>query len=200
MQDSDYATAGIYTSPGSVASRCLTSQKLLIQAEEVDGIDTTNSDTPAIKPDPGSQSILVEDSAKPYTWTKFSYDADNLVRGWTGATGPVEDVLSTQSDEGEGLGTTATLKTAYKANSGSLLVVVQLHATRAVALDYGATYAAAGGYTQKSTQSSTLDKLDAGDTTLVYYAFKNAKFGGKIKLQIDSTDYQKQTLITLDVR
>ena len=194
----DWDTAKSLVASRSAAARYVTVEQKLNQALQIDGTESGDADS-TFNPDPATGTITINSADDTYIWRDFTYDSAGHITSWTGKSGPISNVLWTKDDQAEGLNVTATMQGAYKANSGYLFVVVDLKAATPVNLDYGATYSATGGYTQQSYRSSTLDSLSAGDSTLAYYAFKGAKFGGKMKLKVSSNDFSRTATLTLNV-
>jgi hypothetical protein len=177
--------------PESPAARYLAHQVSINKAQSIAGADPSEDEEPSVKPDPATQSIKIkfaktEDGpALSYVWKDFVYEQGKIV-SWTGKSGPVASVLWTRTTTDSKLSTKAVLKSAYRANSGNLFVVVELSANKARGFG-DAEYSARGGYRQTVTEQNASD-LSKGEKTLAYFTFKNAKFGGTLHVPFyDST-------------
>lgn len=196
----DFTAALKITSPSSSAARYIDHQKSFNQAREDNGEDVSEEAEATIKPNVDKMLIEIEQGDLNYAWKDFMYDSGGRVKGWTGASGPIDEVLWTKEDSSEALGVQVRLISAYLANSKTLAVIVEFKAHKTATLNYDVTYAASGGYKKKAYAQSNLDGISKGEKTLAYYTFKNAKFGGTLKLTVNSPDYTKTGRLDLKIR
>ena len=121
--------------PESPAARYLAHQTLITKAQSIAGYDESEGEEPSVKPDPATGSIKIKFAktesgpALSYTWRDFTFEQGKIT-GWTGKSGPVEDVLWTRTTTDSRLSTKAKLESAYRSNSGNLFVVVELSANK----------------------------------------------------------------------
>jgi len=131
-----------------------------------------------------------------YTVLRFTYD-QGRVTGWTGKSGPIDNVLWTRETSGKSRGRKAVLKSAYLSNAGYLNVTVELSSS--VGTGWGdATYTAKGGYRQTASNQGAQD-LAKGEKTLAYLVFEDAKFGGVMHLEYYDADGTSQGDWSLDL-
>jgi hypothetical protein len=153
--------------------------------------------SPKIDPNPAKGNIKIVHLAEAetqaearknairYTWKDFTYEQCRIT-GWTGGSGPIKDVLWTRTTSGEDRGRRAELKSAYLSSSGSLVVVVELSSSEGTAFWEG-EYTAQGGYRQAASEYGARD-ISAGEKTLGYFIFEDAKFGGTLHIQFTDED------------
>lgn len=171
--------------PESPAARYLAHQANQLKAERIAGYDRSGEEEPSIKPDPATGSIKIKYAktestpAISYTWRDFTFEQGE-VTGWTGKSGPVQDVLWTRTTTDAKLSTKAKLESAYRANSGNLVLVVELSATKARGFG-DAEYTAKGGYRQAVLEQNASD-LSEGERTLALFVFEDAKFVGTLHI------------------
>jgi hypothetical protein len=186
---SRYKEASGLVVPESPAARYLAHQTLMRKAQQIAGYNQSGDEEPSLKPDPttGTIKIRYEDQSEgetKYTWRDFTFEQGKIT-GWTGASGPVKDVLWSRESKDSALGATAELASAYRTNAGNMDVVVEWCAKRDIDLSYEPSYSAKGGYRQHASDFNA-DELADGEKTLAYYTFDDAKFGGKLRLKIAS--------------
>jgi hypothetical protein len=199
----EYSKAETLVQPGSAANRYVEFQKLSNKAQRIDGQDTRiDPATLGFDPNKKTHSIRIRiDDENPltYVWKDFTFDQGKIT-GWTGKSGPVGAVLWTKMSKDSALGTTARLVSAYRANSGSMLMVVEFSSTRGADLGYMPSYVAKGGYRQNASSWSSQDELGKGEKTLIYYIFDDAKFGGKLYLKVASPTGYSTAKLELAIR
>ena len=203
----EHAEAARLVKPESPAARYLAHQTLAAKAEKIGGAPD-NDEVPTIKSDAKTQSIKVtfaadepvegEKAKKPltYTWKDFTFD-DGKITGWTGKSGPVKNVLWTRETTAAAKGRKAVLKSAYKANSGALVIVVELSSKVATGFTYG-EYAANGGYRQEVSDQYD-SELSKGEKTLAEFVVPDAPFGGKLHIPFTDAEGfdQGEMLLTI---
>ncbi len=198
-----YGPAAALVSPESPAARYLAHQRAANKASEINGEDTTTNEedyTFDADPEAGTIQIDTGDGETVYTWKDFAYDPSGKVLSWTGASGPVADVLWSKESKDSALGGSARLVSAYRSNAGDMWVVVEWSASRKVMINGSPSYSAKGGYKQEAESWSSQSELAAGEKTLAYYSFAGAKFGGKLRLDVNSPSYSKSETLVLNVR
>lgn len=188
--DSEYTAAAELVKPESPAARYLAHQTLANKAEVIAGAGG-DEDVPTIKPDKAKQTIKIsfpaeepvegEKAAKAltYTWKNFTFDQGQIT-GWTGASGPIKNVLWTRQTSDESEGRKAVLKSAYKANNGDVSIVVELSSKVATGWNSG-EYTAMDGYRQV-LRYEYASELSKGEKTLGSYVVEKAEFGGQLHL------------------
>lgn len=189
--DSEYAAANQLVKPESPAARYLAHQTLNQKATTIAGGGGYDDPIPVIKPDPKTKSIKVtfpaeepmegERAAKAltYTWKDFTFD-QGKVTGWTGKSGPVKDVLWSRETSDESRGRTAVLKSAYKANNGNIVIIVELSSKVGTGWSSG-EYAAKDGYRQVLLEEH-INELSKGEKTLGSFVVEDAEFGGVLHI------------------
>jgi hypothetical protein len=194
-----YQQAAELTKPESAASRYIVHQAAVDKAQRIDGRQSDEVDY-SVDPNKKTGSIRIDyGSDEVYVWKDFTFD-QGKVTGWTGPNGPISSVLWTREAKDSGLGATARLVSAYRSNAGNMFAVVQFTAKRDVDLGYMPTYAAKGGYRQNSSDWSSVDELAAGEKTLTWYMFNDAKFGGKLRLKVASATGYSTAILELAIR
>lgn len=145
-----------------------------------------------IDPDPSTGAIKIKYDDEPktkHTWKDFTFDQGKLT-GWTGKTGPVKSVLWSRTTSDQSRGRKAELKSAYLSNSKAVYAVVELSSSKATSWG-NAEYTANGDYRQAALDESAGD-LAAGEKTLAYFAFEDAKFGGTVHIPYYKEDGTSQ--------
>ena len=182
--------------PESPAARYLAHQVLIRKARIIARVPDQGN-FPTVKADRKTQSIGIvypteepvegEKSSKPltYTWQDFTFD-QGKVTGWTGASGPVKDVLWTRQTTAKSEGRKAVLKSAYLANSKSVWITVEL-SSRVETGFASAEYAAEDGYRHGMVEQYA-SELSEGEKTLAYFVVVYPEFGGT--LHIPYTDVE----------
>ena len=197
-----YGAAAGLVAPQSPAARYVAHQQAADKAQEINGDDATvNPDDYAFDPDPKDGTIKIDtgDGETVYTWKEFAYDANGKIVSWTGASGPVAKVLWSKESKASALGASARLVSAYRSNTGDMWVVVEWSAKRKVMINGSPSYSANGGYKQSPQSWSSQNELAAGEKTLAYYSFAGAKFGGKLRLDVDTPSYSDSDTLILNV-
>jgi hypothetical protein len=181
----EYKEAVALVVPESPAARYLAHQVKVDKAYSIAGYGDEDDEQPTYKPDPTTSSIKIKIAATEdrkavsYVWKDFTYDQGKIT-GWTGKTGPIQNVLWTRTTTDSKLSTKAKLESAYRANNGNLYVVVELSASKGRGFN-DAEYTAKGGYRQAVLEQNAPD-LSKGEKTLAYFVFKGARFGGTLHL------------------
>jgi hypothetical protein len=181
----EYREANQLVAPESPAARYLVHQVKIDKAQSIAGYDASEEERPSVKPDPATGSIKIkfekteESPALSYVWKDFAFEQGKIT-GWTGKSGPIQDVLWSRTTTDSKLSTRAKLESAYRGNNGNLYVVVELSASKGRGFG-DAEYSARGGYRQAVLEQSASD-LSKGEKTLAYFVFKNAKFGGTLHI------------------
>lgn len=183
-----------HASPGSAAERYVTHQQAYVTALNANGdapVDDPEDDTdnaPTLTFDEGI--VNVNQGGTDYSLTDFTFDDDGLVTAWTGKSGPVSSVLWSQPWSGQTGGNTVDLVSAYRANAGSLIVVVKVTANERTAtiFGYSATYSASDGITYAVAGSSQPSQIAPGSAGYAILVFTGAPFGGTVNLGGSSPD------------
>jgi hypothetical protein len=132
---SKYKEANGLVLPESPAARYLAHQSLFLKAQLIAGLEQRDEEQPTLQPDPATGSIKIkfakteDHPASSYTWRDFTF-GQGKITGWTGASGPIKDVLWTRTTTDSKLSTKANLASAYRANNGNLYIVVELTASK----------------------------------------------------------------------
>lgn len=189
--------------PESAAARYVAHQTLLGKAQAISGYSPTSTTAPTIKPNRAKGTVTVTQDAVEgetrgfnYTWKDFTFDRGKLT-GWTGASGPVGSVLWTRQTTDESRGRKAVLKSAYRTNTKSMNIVVELSSTKGTSFS-DAEYAAKDGYRQALTEQNASD-LSSGEKTLAYFVFDDAQFGGRLHIPYYDEDGTSQGDWELDL-
>jgi hypothetical protein len=183
--------AGQLVAPESAAARYVVHRQLMTKAEKITGY-ASKPETPKIDPDPATRAVKIKYDDEPrtkYTWNDFTFDQGKIT-GWTGKTGPVKSVLWSRTTSDQSRGRKAELKSAYLSNSKALYAVVELSSSKATSWG-NAEYTAKGDYRQAAFDESAGD-LAAGEKTLAYFAFEDAKFGGIVHIPYYNEDGTSQ--------
>lgn len=200
---SRYDEATQYVSPGSVAERYVVHQKAVMTAYAANGEGSTDSEAqPTLTFTDGVVTVAEGTGATPYTLTDFTFDDGGLVTSWTGRSGAVAAALWTQPWSGQTGGNTVDLVSAYKANSGALLVVLKVAANEAATAPYGysATYSASDGITYSATSASQPQTIAAGSAGYLVLIFDGAPFGGTVTVEgANPADYSISWTATVPV-
>ncbi|MGK9149454.1 hypothetical protein KXS11_17605 [Plantibacter flavus] len=179
-----YEVATQHASPGSAAERYVVHQQAVNAAFNANGDGQNDpANDPTLTFEDGVVTV-VQAEIGTYTLSDFTFDDDGLVSGWTGKSGTVESTLWTQPWAGDIGGNTLELVSAYKANSGSLFVVLKATASTQSISPYGysATYSASDGITYSVVGSSQPQSIAAGSAGYVVLIFDGAPFGGTVNL------------------
>lgn len=204
----DHSAAAELAKPESPAARYLAHQTLYAKAETIAGVESDTS-IPTVKADPKTKSIKITipadepvegekaDKALTYTWKDFTFE-NGKVTGWTGASGPVKDVLWTRETTAESEGRKAVLKSAYKANSGNVFITAELFSKVATSFNYS-EYAAKDGYRQGATDEHT-SELSKGEKTLAYFVIEKAEFGGVLHIPYTDAEGFEEGELLLTVK
>jgi hypothetical protein len=185
VHEEKYREASELVVPESPAARYVAHQTLVNKAIRVSTGYPPSDDSRkiSVKPDPTTNSINIVDKDDErkvtYTWKDFTFDQGKLT-GWTGKSGAVKDVLWTRTTSDTSHGRKAKLQSAYLANSGALHVVVELSSSQGTSWG-DAEYTGRGGYRQAAAEQYAGD-IGAGEKTLGYFVFEDAKFGGTMHL------------------
>ena len=145
-----------------------------------------------VGPDPATGAIKIKYDNKPKTkdtWKDFTFD-QGKISGWTGKTGPVKSVLWSRTTSDQSRGRKAELKSAYLTNSKALYAIVELSSSKATSWG-NAEYTAKGDYRQGAFKQSA-GEIAAGEKTLAYFAFENAKIGGVLHIPYYDEDGTSQ--------
>lgn len=192
-----------YVSPGSAAERYVVHQKAVATAYAANGEGSTDPEAqPTLTFTNGVATVADGAAATPYTLTDFTFDDNGLITSWTGRSGPVADALWTQPWSGQTGGNTVDLVSAYKANSGALLVVLKVAANEAATSPYGysATYSASDGITYSATSASQPQTIAAGSAGYLVLIFDGAPFGGTVNVEgANPADYSISWAATVSV-
>lgn len=180
-----------HASPGSAAERYVVHQQAMNTALNAngDGYVEPGAATPTLSFE-GDIVNVVEVDQSEYALTDFTFDDAGLVTAWTGKSGPVADVLWTSPWSGQAGGNSVELVSAYKANSGSLFVVLKVTANERATSPFGysASYSASDGITYTAESASQPQDIAVGSAGYVILSFPSAPFGGTVKLDGTSPD------------
>ena len=185
-----YDDAMQHASPGSPAERYVIHQQAVDTGLNANGDGYTDPATEPTVTFDGDTATVVESGQSPYELTDFTFDQEGLVEAWTGKSGPVAEVLWTAPWTGQTGGNTIDLVSAYKANSGSLFVVLKVTANErsTSAFGYSASYSASDGITYTVESSSQPGDIAAGSAGYFILGFPSAPFGGTVNLDGTSPD------------
>ncbi|MCS5499346.1 hypothetical protein NY547_19055 [Cnuibacter physcomitrellae] len=178
-----------HASPGSAAERYVTHQKALATGLSANGEGQSDPSTdPTLSFD--GDVVTVSQAGTVYTLSDYTFDADGLVTGWTGKSGPVANVLWTQPWSGQAGGNSVELVSAYKANAGTLYVILKVTAGAGTITPngYSATYSASDGITYSAGGASQPREIAAGSAGYVILTFDGAPFGGTVNFDGTSPD------------
>lgn len=186
-----FEDASQHASIGSPAERYVAHQQAVNTGLNAngDGYSLDPATEPTMSFDGGTVNVVESDLSE-YALSDFVFDDDGLVASWTGKSGPVADVLWTTPWSGQTGGNTIDLVSAYKANSGLLLVVLKVAANERTTSAYGysATYSASDGITYSAEWASQPEQIATGSAGYVVLTFLGAPFGGAVNLEGTSPD------------
>lgn len=119
-----------------------------------------------------------------YAWTDFQVTDDGKITSWTGASGPLADVLGKDHDSKEAKGQKVTVAHAYKSNGGAVFIILKVESTVDGYPDSAPVYVGPDGIARKPGGWITNDIVKDA-TTYLQYIYPDADFGGKLKYEID---------------
>jgi hypothetical protein len=200
----DYETAGLLSSPGSVAERYLThlteTQTAYVNAGQEYLLNEGEEPTVTFKD--GVASVDYPESDFEYVWSNFEFDDRGLVTTWTTASGPMDGNIWTTPWEGAVGGNTVTLVSAYQSSGGALWVTLKVAAgaSETNVNGYSATYVDASGGARSVAQSAQPSSLPPSSSGLISVVFDQADFGGTLHLDgyntVDYTDWAVEIPVT----
>lgn len=196
----DFDTASSLTSADSAAARYIEHQQNVAKAQKLEGTYTKDDDF-TMDPNNSAESIEIEQGDLSYAWKSFTYDSQGLVTGWTGKRRPVGESLWNKSDADSASGVKAEVLSAYRANGGAVWVVLEVQSSNKVNLPlWEAKYVAEDDYSQKPSSATNISELKKGEKTLVYLTFDDAKFGGKLSIEVSSPDWEKTETLNFKIK
>lgn len=187
--------------PGSAADRYIQHQRALEDAQDAAGVPTNGSpDDITFDADAGTVTSTFD--GDDLVWKDFEYDSNGLVMSW--ATGesatPLTKRLWTKPAKATAAKTTVTLVSAYR-NDDALWVVLDVKATgRTVEIDCSPLLDDAKGRQRKAASCDAPDKVTKGHSAYVALAFSKADFGGTLRYEILSADYDTLATVKLPIR
>lgn len=132
-----------------------------------------------------------------HVWRDFEVDSQGRIVAWTGTSGPLREALWSKDYNGHIGGARAELVGAYKTNSGSLFVLLDIKAGKqTVHLDSDATYVV-DGRAEKPAYWLGPYEVDAGTSAYHLFVFKGSDFGGRFKTQVTSDDWESLGQVSL---
>lgn len=188
----DWDQASTMVADNTVAARYVTHQAAAAQVDDLNG--NANQADPSdidVTPDEDTKTVTIEDRSVDPTstrvWDNFTFEAGK-VASWNvqGSPNLPSRLWSTKSsDESEGV--SAELVSAYQANNRNLTVVVRLKSRSKNVRVMGAEYTPTDGFKHEDTASLDSD-VDKEGKALLYFIFRKAPVGGKLKLTVDKID------------
>lgn len=180
-----------YVSPGSPAEKYADYQIAVHEAERTNG--APSDDTAFTYLDDASEgtvTVTYPDGTE-VVWSDFKVDPQGKIVSWTGKSGPLEDALWTKDQTVHASDTDVELVGAYRANGGSLYIVLDVAAgDHGAQLDYDPSYVVDGRSTKPSGQVGPFGSgVDPNTRAYYVYSYDGADFGGTFKTEVVGSDY-----------
>lgn len=197
-----YSEAKRFAADGGPAARYLAHMEALQTALDAAGSGDSNTNPNSIDFDATNGTVTATyDDDTEVIWQEFQYDSSGLVFSWSTSDSNIQlsKRLWTKASSVSTKSAKVALVSAYKNDSG-LWVILDVNAKeRALAPDCSPTLTDTRKRQREASDCNAPDTIGKGTSAYIALLFKGAEFGGTLKYDVLSKDYDNLGTITMKI-